>query len=58
MSNIKWPLINNTIEDNQKSIMADFIMNSDRFTQGEKVKEFENLRHFFKKQPEWKADTG
>jgi len=41
MSNIKWPLINNTIEDNQKSIMADFIMNSDRFTQGEKVKEFE-----------------
>tara|TARA_R100001082_G_scaffold110143_1_gene89130 strand:+ start:4859 stop:6013 length:1155 start_codon:yes stop_codon:yes gene_type:complete len=37
----KWPLINDNITENDKKIMSDFILNTNRFTNGPKVKEFE-----------------
>jgi CDP-4-dehydro-6-deoxyglucose reductase, E1 len=37
-----WPLINNNITLNDKKALADFILNTDRFTNGPKVKEFES----------------
>ena len=39
--NYKWPLINNNISQSDKEVLAGFILNSDRFTNGPKVKEFE-----------------
>ena len=36
-----WPLINNNISNNDKAVLADFVLTSDRFTNGPKVKEFE-----------------
>ena len=36
-----WPLINDNITSQDKQILADFILNSNRFTNGPKVKEFE-----------------
>ena len=41
-NNFKWPLINNNISENDKKVLADFILNSDRFTNGPKVREFED----------------
>lgn len=38
-----WPLINNNISTEDKQHLADFILNSDRFTNGPKVKEFEEV---------------
>ena len=38
-----WPLINNNISTEDKKHLADFIINSDRFTNGPKVKEFEEV---------------
>ena len=37
----KWPLINDNILQSDKEILSDFILNSNRFTNGPKVKEFE-----------------
>ena len=37
----KWPLINNNISYEDKKILAKFVMNTNRFTNGPKVKEFE-----------------
>ena len=36
-----WPLINDNITQSDKEILADFVLNSNRFTNGPKVKEFE-----------------
>lgn len=41
MNNFKWPLINNNIASTDKEALAEFIVNSDRFTNGPKVREFE-----------------
>ena len=38
----KWPLINNNISEEDKKVLAKFILNTDRFTNGPKVREFEN----------------
>ena len=38
-----WPLINDNITKPDKKVMSDFILNSNRFTNGPKVKEFEDL---------------
>jgi CDP-6-deoxy-D-xylo-4-hexulose-3-dehydrase len=43
MSNFKWPLINDNITEHDKKVMSDFILNSNRFTNGPKVKEFEKV---------------
>ena len=37
----KWPLINDNITQSDKQVLADFIINSNRFTNGPKVKSFE-----------------
>ena len=37
----KWPLINDNISQRDKEIIADFVLNSNRFTNGPKVLEFE-----------------
>ena len=37
----KWPLINDNITQEDKEVLSDFILNSNRFTNGPKVKEFE-----------------
>ena len=39
----KWPLINDNITQGDKEVLSDFILNSNRFTNGPKVKEFENV---------------
>lgn len=39
----KWPLINDNITEHDKKIMSDFILKSNRFTNGPKVKEFEQI---------------
>ena len=36
-----WPLINDNITQHDKEVLADFILKSNRFTNGPKVKEFE-----------------
>lgn len=36
-----WPLINDNITQSDKEILSNFILNSNRFTNGPKVKEFE-----------------
>ena len=40
-SNFTWPLINNNISLNDKKLLCEFIMGTDRFTNGPKVVEFE-----------------
>ena len=40
-SKFSWPLINDNISENDKKVLADFILNTNRFTNGPKVKEFE-----------------
>ena len=37
----KWPLINDNITEDDKKVLSDFILNTNRFTNGPKVKEFE-----------------
>ena len=37
----KWPLINDNISQEDKEVLSDFILNSNRFTNGPKVVEFE-----------------
>lgn len=39
----KWPLINDNITKTDKQILSNFVLNSNRFTNGPKVKEFENI---------------
>src|SRR5210317_788937 len=41
MKNYFWPLISNAISETEKLELIKFITNSDRFTNGEKVKQFE-----------------
>ena len=43
MSKFNWPLINDNITEEDKKVMSDFILNSNRFTNGPKVKEFEKI---------------
>jgi len=38
-----WPLINDNITQRDREVLADFCLNGKRFTNGEKVKEFENV---------------
>lgn len=40
-NDFKWPLINNNITSTDKQSLCEFIMNTDRFTNGPKVVEFE-----------------
>tara|TARA_R100000030_G_scaffold18556_1_gene12851 strand:+ start:12478 stop:13632 length:1155 start_codon:yes stop_codon:yes gene_type:complete len=37
----KWPLINDNITENDKKVLADFVLSTNRFTNGPKVAEFE-----------------
>ena len=37
----KWPLINDNISQEDKQVLSDFILNSNRFTNGPQVREFE-----------------
>ena len=37
----KWPLMNDNITESDKKVLANFVLNSNRFTNGPKVKEFE-----------------
>ncbi len=37
----EWPLINDNITEEDKKVMSDFILNTNRFTNGPKVREFE-----------------
>jgi CDP-6-deoxy-D-xylo-4-hexulose-3-dehydrase len=41
--NYTWPLINDNITQDDRQILADFCLNGKRFTNGEKVKEFEQI---------------
>tara|TARA_B100001057_G_scaffold500275_1_gene614464 strand:+ start:4928 stop:6094 length:1167 start_codon:yes stop_codon:yes gene_type:complete len=40
-SKFSWPLINDNITEEDRKVLANFILTSDRFTNGPKVKEFE-----------------
>lgn len=42
-NNFNWPLINDNITQNDKEVLASFILNSNKFTNGPKVKEFEQV---------------
>ena len=42
MKNYKWPLMSNNILRNDKKVLVNFINRSNKFTNGPKVKEFEN----------------
>jgi CDP-6-deoxy-D-xylo-4-hexulose-3-dehydrase len=42
-SNFNWPLINDNISQTDREVLADFCLNGERFTNGPKVKEFENI---------------
>ncbi len=41
MKKFNWPLMNNNINQNDKKALINFIKNSDKFTNGVKVKDFE-----------------
>ena len=41
--NYTWPLINDNITQGDRQTLADFCLNGKRFTNGEKVKEFEQI---------------
>ena len=41
-NSFNWPLINDNISKDDKSALANFILNTDRFTNGPKVREFED----------------
>jgi len=38
----EWPLINDNISQSDKEVLSEFILNTNRFTNGPKVREFEN----------------
>jgi CDP-4-dehydro-6-deoxyglucose reductase, E1 len=40
-NSFSWPLINNNISPEDKKVLSDFVLNTDRFTNGPKVVEFE-----------------
>ena len=40
-NNFSWPLINNNISPEDKQVLSDFVLNTDRFTNGPKVVGFE-----------------
>jgi CDP-6-deoxy-D-xylo-4-hexulose-3-dehydrase len=40
---LNWPLINDNITQQDREVLADFCLNGKRFTNGEKVKEFEKV---------------
>ncbi len=42
-NNFSWPLINDNITQRDREVLADFCLNGKRFTNGEKVKEFEKV---------------
>ena len=42
-NNFNWPLINDNISQSDREVLADFCLNGERFTNGPKVKEFENI---------------
>jgi CDP-6-deoxy-D-xylo-4-hexulose-3-dehydrase len=42
-NNFTWPLINDNITQRDREVLADFCLNGKRFTNGEKVKEFEKV---------------
>ena len=42
MKNYKWPLMSNNILRNDKKVLVNFINRTNKFTNGPKVKEFEN----------------
>lgn len=39
----QWPLINDNVSENDRKVLADFILSNQRLTNGQKVKEFEDL---------------
>jgi CDP-6-deoxy-D-xylo-4-hexulose-3-dehydrase len=39
--NYNWPLINDSITNSDRKVLSEFCLNADRFTNGQKVKEFE-----------------
>jgi len=41
--NYKWPLINDNITKEDRKVLSDFILDNQRFTNGERVKEFESI---------------
>lgn len=41
MSEFKWPLMKNSISLRDRIKLAQFVLTSDKFTQGRKVEEFE-----------------
>jgi CDP-6-deoxy-D-xylo-4-hexulose-3-dehydrase len=41
--NFKWPLINDNITQSDRQVLSDFCLNGERFTNGKKVKEFEQI---------------
>ena len=48
MKNYKWPLMSNNILANDKKVLVNFINRSNQFTNGPKVKEFEeNCKDYF-----------
>jgi len=42
-NNFNWPLINDNISQTDREVLADFCLNGESFTNGPKVKEFENI---------------
>jgi len=41
--NYKWPLINDNITKEDRKVLSDFILDNQRLTNGERVKEFESI---------------
>lgn len=41
--NYKWPLINDNVSDEDRHVLSEFILSNQRLTNGDKVKEFENI---------------
>ena len=41
--NYKWPLINDNISESDRMVLSEFLLSNQRLTNGEKVKEFENI---------------
>ncbi len=39
----KWPLINDNISETDREVLSNFVLNGDRFTNGKKVREFEQI---------------
>jgi CDP-6-deoxy-D-xylo-4-hexulose-3-dehydrase len=41
--NYKWPLINDNVSEQDRKVLSDFILSNQRLTNGNKVREFENM---------------